>query len=111
MSRTVLEIPENEKRQLQVLARSTRDAIVHLRCRLLLALPCCCAISRACMAACAARSTAYAARRRYLEGGLAAITVVAGGRPRRKVTDGVRSRLKELIEQDPRQYGWARSHW
>jgi len=72
---------------------------------------CACLMSHACLTACVARSTAYATRRRYLEGGLQAIATVAGGRRRRKVTDALCARLIELVEDNPQQYGWARSRW
>jgi transposase len=111
MTLTILQVPRPEKRRFVRLLRKTRDAIVHLRCRVLLAMTTCAAVTRAAMQASVARSTAYQTLRRYAEGGLDAIAAVEGGRQPYKVGQREVETLERLILGSPQQFGWARSRW
>jgi len=108
---TILQVPRGEKRRLVRLARKTRDSIVHLRCRVLLAMTKCAAMVWAASEASVARSTAYRTLWRYEEGGLDAIATVEGGRQPYKIGERELETLTELVKKSPQDFGWARSRW
>jgi putative transposase len=111
MATTILQVPRPEKRRFVRLVRKTRDAIVHLRCRVLLAMTKCAAVARAAVEASVARSTAYQTLWRYEEGGLDAIATVEAGRQPYKVGERELETLERLIQRSPQDFGWARSRW